>query len=351
MRLTTCSRIPSSACLLALIALPALARAQGFERVPATPMFHDGLALDARSCALGGVVVAAPEGPADIWWNPAALMTGRAVQVQYAPLSSLDDFELRTVAVAGEWRNLRLAVAHTGWDTDPLPVRTAYEPEGNGQFLDVGGDTWTINAGADLAPWLLRGRDDFNLALGVSARRLSSFLDVFDGDSTDMAAWDMDAGLLAARLWRGPQAWVRLRAAVVARNALGTDVDDGGYLNELPRRLRFGLAAEAGSAPMPGQRAPFRVLLGYGREESLNEDYMSAVNWLGLEATLFELLALRGSATGSSSRSYGLGLLLARPGALPCGLRLDYAHERWEFWMGMDGWHDQWSMTLHWDRL
>ena len=32
-------------------------------------------------------------------------------------------------------------------------------------------------------------------------------------------------------------------------------------------------------------------------------------------------------------------------------VRLDYAHERWEFSMGMDGWHDQWSMTLYWDRL
>lgn len=193
------------AAVLALAALSGEARAQFFERIATFAMPLDAFAPDARSRGLGGAVVAAPEGPADVWWNPAPLPTGRSVQVQYAPLKALADFDLRTVAVAGEWRNLRLAVAHTGWDTGPIAVRTAYQPEGTGESVDTGGDVWTLNAGADLAPWLLPGRDDWSLGLGVSARRLSSWFDLSGGDGWDLSAWDLDAGLLAARRHHGPR--------------------------------------------------------------------------------------------------------------------------------------------------
>lgn len=339
------------AAVLALAALSSEARAQFFERIVAFAMPFDAFAPDARSRALGGAVVAAPEGPADIWWNPAALPTGRAVRVQYAPLKSFADFDLRTVAVAGEWRNLHLTVAHTGWDTDPMPIRTAYQPEGNGQSVDTGREAWTINVGADLAPWLMPGRDDWNLGLGVSARRLSSWWNLSAGDRWDMSAWDLDAGLLAARRWRGRDSWLRLRAAAVARNAFGADVEVEGAGSSLPRWLRLGVAIEMGLDPAAGRRAPLQVLAAYGREENLDGDSGAEGDSFGLEVTVLELLALRGGTTDRGAlgtESYGLGVLIAVPDELPFSARVDYAREDWE---DLGGWQDQWAFTLSWDRF
>jgi len=344
MRPTTRARRILPPLLLVLAATAGSARASFFERVGNYAMPFDDLAPDVRSRALGGAVVAVPSGPADVWWNPAALPTGHSLEVQYAPVDWIIDSRLSTRAVAGEWRNLRLGIARTALDFDAMIVRTAYDPEGTGETFDTGSCAWTFNAGADLAPWLLPAHPRYNLAVGVSARRLSTFI-----DTEKASVWDMDLGLLAARRWQGRTAWWRLRAAAMVRNALGSEVDFSGLTSRLPRNLRLGLACEAGLEPQAGRRAPLQALLAYGRLQNLDGWHNNDSDHWGLEVTLFELLCPRLGYTdrfSGSSWSYGCGLQLASPGALPVGLRLDYAREDWDL---LGGWQNQWAVALFGD--
>ncbi len=330
---------------LVLLALPVgAARAQYFERVITFGADYDRIAPDVRSRALGGAVVAVPSGPADVWWNPASLPTHHAVEFQYAPVKWPADIGLTTTAAAGEWRNLRLGVARTALDADPIPVRTAYQPEGNGSFIEPKACTWTINGSADLAPWLLPAHPEINIALGLSARHVLNDLSV-----AEVAAWEMDVGLIAARRWQGERAWWRLRAAAMVRNALGGHYNVEGLEGTLPRDLRFGAACEVGMEPEAGRRAPLQAMIAYGRFQHLDGWRNPDRDHFGLELTLFELLSPRvGYAPRSplGESSYGLGLQLARPGSLPIGLRVDYAREEFE---GFGAWRDQWALTLFGD--
>ncbi|MHB8077981.1 MAG: PorV/PorQ family protein [Candidatus Krumholzibacteriia bacterium] len=337
--------------LLVLAATAGSARASFFERVGNFPMTIDRLAPDVRSRALGGAVVAVPAGPADVWWNPAALPTGHSLQAQYAPIDWVAGMSLETLALAGEWRNLRLGVARTTENVDAMLVRTPYDPEGTGEFVDTGSRIWTFNAGADLAPWLLPAHPRFNLSFGLSARRLSTFVDT---DRT--AAWDLDLGLIAARRWQREDLWWRLRAAAMVRNALGSEVEFLGWTGDLQRDLRYGLACEAGLEPRPGRRAPLQALLAYGRLQNLDDWHTNDGDHLGLEVTLFELLSPRlgyadRASASASSWSYGCGLQLAFPRVLPLGARLDYAHEDWGELLDDDwgGWQDLWAFSLYGD--
>lgn len=338
--------------VLLLVAAPAgRARAAFFEKVGVFPMTFDHLAPDVRSRALGGAVVAVPAGPADVWWNPAALPTGHSLQAEYAPIDWVAGIRLETLALAGEWRNLRFGVARTTEDKDAMIVRTAYEPEGTGELIDSGARAWTYNAGVDLAPWLLPAQPQLNLGFGLSARRLSMFV-----DTVKAAAWDLDLGLIAARRWQRESMWWRLRAAAMVRNALGSEVAYLDWTGDLQRNLRFGFACEAGLEPAPGRRAPLQALLAYGRLQNLDGWHTADGDHLGLEVTLFELLSPRLGHTdrayaGASSWSYGAGLQLASPRVMPLGARLDYAHEDWGDLLGdgSSGWQDLWAFSLYGD--
>lgn len=338
-----CSHAASATVLIAVLWFgrpTATAGADTFDPVDTTAMAHDHLAPDVRSRALGGAVVAVPDGPADVWWNPAAPLSGQTLRLQFVPLDWSTDIEVQTFAMAAEWRNLRLGLARTALEVEPLPGNVL-PFRAAGESDDIDARTWTGNLGADLSPWLLSGHPRYNLAAGTSVRRMS---DRFG--SAKSAVWDMDIGLIGSRLGESGRSWWRVSTAAMVRNALGRDATFGESKLPVRQELRLGAALQAGRHAGAGRRQPLQAMVGYGRTQNLDDDeYANSDHW-GFELTLFELLSPRaGYATRGFPRfwSWGGGLRLAEPRLLPVGLTVDYAREDWR---ELSGWQDQWAVGL-----
>jgi|CXWL01.1.fsa_nt_gi hypothetical protein len=299
---------------------------------------------DARSRGMGDAFTALAEGPAAVWWNPAALTTGPELAVEPLGYSRLvpdlaDDVWIYYFSATGR-RNAIGAGANLNY----LSYGESQNLSGFGGVSEARESALRLGAGVDLLRLLDPGNDRFHAALGASWNRFDVSIPptlVLGGSGGTASAWDMDLGaLLALRLPVGhrtgslhPSAVV-LRAGSVFGNILDHELDfDGVRPDPVGKTIRSGLAAgfDLGDSPW-GYALCIRVAADRTSFDGKASGSLP-VNNFGYEFKFLELISLRRGRVEDRSgaiEDWGYGLGLGHEfhnvlGLRTFGFQLDYA--------------------------
>ena len=303
--------------VLSLLWLPTMAAAAGFARVGTYGFTAERLFPGATSSALGYADVAAPAGPFSILQNPAAPLEGPDVQLGFDRANYVADMDVHNWAALVQSRRhgLRFCLVRHEMTAEG-PIRTAYNPEGTGDFFKNSDQAYSVGLAWDLAPYL-PDNDPWSMTVGASWRHYRSRWETLADSETD--ADDLNLGLTVCYQWHLDNGWLKAVAATMVHNALHGSLSFDGRESDLPRYCQLGFALTWG-LQAPAQEVPSLSLqLAYGRMakvDSYSYSGAQASRW-GLELSCFDVLDLRlGDADKSlpldNSNTWGLGLRTPR---------------------------------------
>ena len=216
------------------------AAAEQFAKVGTFGGAFARIPVDARGEAMGLATTVNPVGPTAFWWNPAPLPEGDRAAASYTIRDYAADLRWRPLAIRTSRGNLTFGYLWGRLSLDPMLVRTAYEPDGNGATFGASSNLHQFSGAADLVPWLAGRPTAWAWTLGANARYHHQQL----AEST-MAAWDADLGTSVA--WtaiQDPALRLRVHGAAMMRNALRSEIDYDEVTSELPRYYHLGAGVD-----------------------------------------------------------------------------------------------------------
>ena len=296
-------------CLAVLVivqvsALPAAAA--GFANVGTYSFPWEGLFTSGRLSALGGSDLA-DRNPATLLVNPAPLARGSGVGLSYDHAEYFSEFEIHTYAGLAEWNDWRLNVAVQEFVNDSVLVRTAYNPEGTGETFSIRDRMTVVGLSFDLARALFEV-PSFQWSIGAAWRRYSVTAMEEEGTGNTL-----DLGSTFGWRTEYEGGWTGLTGAVSWQNVTDGTFSHDGHPSSMPRLLRTGLTVETAFGRTGHSNDTFKLLLAYNKAFQIGETYRADSNHVGLEALLFDALALRyGHSTRFSGgiSSWGAGIIL-----------------------------------------
>ncbi len=295
-------------------AMPSEVSAAGFARVGPSPSW-DHIFTGTRSESMGQADLAVSQGPMSIFENPAPLHEGEGVQVGYGNMVYVMDLEFHQYAAAVEWGAFRLGMARMDFVSDSLPVRTAYQPEGNGETHRLDDRVRVISGAVDVA-WLLAPGSPWEWTVGVAHRGYR-----FGAQSEVIHANGLDFGSSGRYRHRFDGFRLVASAAGVLRN-----IEDSDYHPE-GTRLGLGLSLAVDDAE---KREMIVLTLGYVFKDVRTEEKYFGDRHYGAELTLLRSLSFRlgrdKQIFGGTSQ-YGLGLTLPHDWLHPFGVTLDWSSQ------------------------
>lgn len=224
-----------------LAVVPLVVQAEQFATVGRFGGQFARIPVDARGEAMGLATTVNPTGAMAFWWNPAPLPESDRVVAAYTVRDWVADIRWRPLAVRASRGNLTFGAMWGRLRIDPMLVRTAYEPDGNGEVVEVSSDLYLFSVAADVMPWLVRGPTRWSWSVGTSARHFRERL-----AETNTSAWDADLGTTVA--WTAvnePTFALRSMGTAMVRNLLASDLVVDGIASQLPRYYHFGLGLDA----------------------------------------------------------------------------------------------------------
>lgn len=310
----------------------------GFAKVGTYTGTWERMMRDARAEALGGSLQALASGPFAMLENAAPLRGDDSIEVGYGRFGVInDELEFEQMALAGQWNGLRLGLLVANFDIEPFEVRTAYNPEGTGEYIDFDNDFVMANLAWDLPiPGLDRSRA-WSWTAGATWRRHS-----VTWDESTWTAWDTDLGLTAR--WLRPRAdgWVRVTGTALLRNPFKQDLEYDDRHVELPRYRNLGIALTWAQDLLRNGRNDLVIHVGLStmRDYMVDEGFFGELR-SGFEVELAGLVSLRAGSDErrayASEQSWGAGLSLPRWVSDRFLLRYDYAHLSDNYdWEGRD---------------
>lgn len=123
-----------------VMALPQAADAQLFAKVGTFGAQFLQIGTSARATGMGSAFTAIADDASSVFWNPAGLVEVRGSEFLASQVEWPADINLSSAVLAFNPRILpgTFALSARSLWLDPMPVRTAYLPEGNGQTFDAG---------------------------------------------------------------------------------------------------------------------------------------------------------------------------------------------------------------------
>lgn len=289
--------------------LAGTASSEEFARIGSTAGQISRFPVDARGEAMGLATTVHPTGPTAFWWNPAPLPESERVMASYTVWQHpVDEFKWRPFALRASWRNLTFGYVWGRFRVDPLIVRTAYEPDGNGIEVEASSDLHQLGCAVDLIPWLAGGDSPWSWTVGANVRSFRDrILDITD------TAWDADLGTsLAWSIADDAAGAVRLHGTAMARNVFRGKYSESSA--KLPRYYHFGIGLEAGYGPdRRGQHLVTGMFAYTWRRDLEDLLYRYDSEHVGVEATLGGIVSLRAGhrtrgAFPDDGWSWGAGL-------------------------------------------
>jgi len=125
--------------IIALV-LPVAAHAEFFEKVGTFGAQFLEIGTTARATGMGSAFTAVADDASAVYWNPAGLVEVRGNEVLLSQVEWPADTNLSSAIMAFNPHIMpgTFALSMRSLWLDPMLVRTAYEPEGNGQTFDAG---------------------------------------------------------------------------------------------------------------------------------------------------------------------------------------------------------------------
>ena len=126
--------------VLVALALPVAANAQLFAKVGTFGAQFLQIGTSARATGMGSAFTAIADDASSVFWNPAGLVEVRGNEFMASQVEWPADINLSSAVLAFNPRVLpgTFALSVRSLWLDPMLVRTAFIPEGNGQTFDAG---------------------------------------------------------------------------------------------------------------------------------------------------------------------------------------------------------------------
>ncbi|MBU0742831.1 PorV/PorQ family protein [bacterium] len=126
--------------VIVALALPQAANAQLFAKVGTFGAQFLQIGTSARATGMGSAFTAIADDASSVFWNPAGLVEVRGNEFHASQVEWPADINLSSAVLAFNPRILpgTFALSVRSLWLDPMLVRTAYLPEGNGQTFDAG---------------------------------------------------------------------------------------------------------------------------------------------------------------------------------------------------------------------
>ncbi len=123
-----------------MLSLPSAALAVGFAKVGTFGGQFLQIGVSARATGMGSAFTGVADDASSVFWNPGGLVNVRGNEVHISHVEWPADINLSTAILAFNPRAIpgTIALSARSLWLDPMPVRTAYEPDGNGQTFDAG---------------------------------------------------------------------------------------------------------------------------------------------------------------------------------------------------------------------
>ncbi len=124
-----------------LMVLPSVSFAEvGFAKVGTFGAQFLKIGTTARATGMGSAFSGVADDASSVFWNPGGLVNVRSNEVALAHVQWPADINISSAIVAFNPRTIpgTLALSMRAMWLDPMLVRTAYEPEGNGTHFDAG---------------------------------------------------------------------------------------------------------------------------------------------------------------------------------------------------------------------
>ncbi len=125
---------------LIMLVLPSAAEAVGFAKVGTFGAQFLKIGMSARATGMGSAFTAVADDATAALWNPGGLVNVRENEFHVSQVEWPADINLTTVILATNPRAFPGTIAFSArslW-LDPMPERTAYNPEGTGRTFDAG---------------------------------------------------------------------------------------------------------------------------------------------------------------------------------------------------------------------
>ncbi len=268
------------------------AHAEEFARVGTFGPTWIRFPVDARGEAMGLATTVNPRGATAFWWNAAPLPDGDRFDVSYTVWEHVfSDLGWRPAAVRLSRDNLTVGLLWGRLHVGPTEVRTAYEPDGNGEFVEFTDHLVQLSAAYDLAPWLTRGRPDWIWTLGANLKHVREEL-----VETNASVWDLDlASSVAWVVADSPDLRLRWHATAMVHNlSRGTLEYSELITTRLPRYYHFGLGFDAAFGELEGGRRLLEVAVSHAWHRDLDDNLVEYDSeHVGCEVTAAGLVSVR----------------------------------------------------------
>lgn len=333
------------ACLLA--AIPVVVEAEQFARVGSYGGQFVRIPVDARGEAMGLATTVNPTGALAFWWNPAPLPESDRVVAAYTIRDWPADIHWQPLAVRASRGNLTFGAMWGRLRTDPMVVRTAYEPDGNGETFEASSELLLFSIAADLVPWLAQRPTRWSWSVGTSARHVREGL-----AETRESAWDADLGTTLARTAVAePTFALRFVGTAMVRNLFASDLVFDEIASPMPRYYHFGLGFDARFGGYWRGEPQVLVTVAHTWRRYIEEEFWGVDSeHLGLEVVLGGVAAVRlghrdPDVLLAEGWSWGAGLQwrFERLHGLRTGV--DYARTELPEHFG-PGSYDHWTLSL-----
>jgi len=332
-----------------IVALAGATNAEEFANVGSSGSTLLRFPADARGEAMGLATTVNPQGATASWWNPASLPAGRGLEVSFTTWDHpFDDLSWEPLALRVSLDHVTFSAFWGRYRVGPLLVRTAYEPDGDGEMMEFHQDLYQVGVSVDLLSLWGFEHDAAVWMVGTNLRYID-LNDVFD-------AWDADLGSsLAWTLSEEESGWLRWHATAMVRNLTKGNLGDGVTTEaDLPRYYHLGTGIEAGLGGLWRGERVVQASVSYALQRDPEDDlYNYDSEHFGMEVTLGGIASLRAGHRSrgffpSSEWSWGAGLRYQSDWRWGLRGAVDYATYEQDWWSGPETLH-HWTMTLGFD--
>ncbi len=323
-----------------------IARAVVFAKVGTFGSAWERFAVSPRMAALGGANVACATGVFGPLANAAPMRSKQGLAVGYAYQDYLADIAIKSRGASYQWQALRFSFVDVLFDSDPIPVRTAYNPEGTGETFDLESRLTTFGVSLDVLPLILDSPSAWDWTVGIARRTHELTLAEFHDDKND---WE--AGTTLGWKHAVPDGRLTLAAGWSQRGLEETGYTYGQGEILLPRwrdlGLRVSMARDLNG--QPGEEIEFTFLYGTRKDQVLDEAGFFGRRRYGFELAVLDRISIRAGRDHSNITAdqwnYGLGLHLVDPWIERFELRYDFGLVEYS---DSDEMSDQHAVQIHW---
>lgn len=162
--------------ILVALMLPAAAQAEFFEKVGTFGAQFLQIGTSARAVGMGAAYTAVADDASSVFWNPAGLVNVRGSEFVVNHVEWPADMNLTSAILAFNPRQIpgTFALSARSLWLDPMLVRTAYQPEGNGQTFDAGSTSFGLSYGRFFTDKFSAGFTMNYIHMGLAERSVNS---------------------------------------------------------------------------------------------------------------------------------------------------------------------------------